>query len=621
MSNSTKPRSGTETFRPKARLISILGEQLIRDATIGLLELIKNGYDADADEVSVKLQNIKNQDGISQEEALKKVTVIVEDDGIGMDLDTVIGKWLEPATGYRELEKTQDIRTPKGRLPLGEKGVGRFATHKIGRHLELISRHRNTEGELGSTEVRVEVNWDLFDDHDEYLSNVPVDFEERTPEYFTAHSGTLIKMTHARYAWKENDIKKISAAMRRMMSPFRTPASFKINLFCPDYPKYENLDPSELLDSAHANISAIVDENGVATYEYSFKLKPYKARKKSPTEVDLRKNNEHWGQVERKPTCGGFFINFYLWDRNRNSLGLSETNPKELDKSNGVSVFRDGIRVMPYGDPEDDWLNIDADRYMRTSEAISRKNVVGNVEITQTENPNLKDKSNREGFIENEAFNDFKSLMDSFLALVHKEFSFDRKLIREAEKVKKQEMVPALDQLEATVEKVRMSLDDALGLVDELMKKGKISSEIGEDFSELLNSSRIALVSAAIDTRQAASDALVDLDEQREMLLNLAGLGLAAERFTHEFARLTNESRLLIRTVAASTEVGKNPKVEKKVRALETAIDSLHDLVRALGPMFYIRTKTKIDTYRIKSIIDSALLPGFNYQVQQRMND
>jgi len=576
MTNPAKMRTGKDTFRPRARLISVLGEQLIRDAKIGLLELIKNGYDADADVVNVQLLNLKPQENIKIEDVLKNVMITVEDDGIGMDLETVLGKWLEPAIGHREEAKIKNIRSPKGRLPLGEKGVGRFATHKLGRQLELISRSENTDGELSPTEVRVTINWDDFDIYEQYLSDVPVNYEERIPEYFINHSGTLLIMTHARNLWKKADVSKISEALRRMMSPFRTPKSFKIILVCPDYPEYEDLEQTELLDSAHANISAIVDENGVATYEYSFDLKPYEPRKTAPIEKDLRKDNESWGSVERKPTCGGFFITFYLWDRKRNSLRLSNTNLKELNRNTGVSIFRDGIRVMLYGEPEDDWLELDRARYMRTSEAISRKNVVGAVEITQTENPHLKDKSNREGFMENEAYLDFKLLMDSFLTLVHREFSYDRKLIRDAEKAKKKEMVPALDQLDATVDNMRRSLDEALNLANDLVAEDKIDPEVGRNISEILNSSRIALDTASTDTRQAASDALVELDEQREMLLTLAGLGLAAERFTHEFARLTNESTLLIRAISRSAEIGKTPEIEDKVRALETALDSLH---------------------------------------------
>jgi hypothetical protein len=143
-------RKGKETFRPRARLVSVLGEQLIRDATVGLLELVKNGYDADADHVVVKLLNLSDP---------LKTIVSVEDDGYGMDLETILYKWLEPATGHKEEAKKQSKRTKKGRLPLGEKGVGRFAAHKLGHRLMLISRARHTDGNLADLEVVVAINF------------------------------------------------------------------------------------------------------------------------------------------------------------------------------------------------------------------------------------------------------------------------------------------------------------------------------------------------------------------------------------------------------------------------------------------------------------------------------
>ena len=81
---------GVGFFQPKARLVSILGDQLIRDATVGLLELVKNGYDADASKVEVKLLNLAiDSSSDNLEDELKKVKIIVKDDGYGMDLEAI----------------------------------------------------------------------------------------------------------------------------------------------------------------------------------------------------------------------------------------------------------------------------------------------------------------------------------------------------------------------------------------------------------------------------------------------------------------------------------------------------------------------------------------------------
>ena len=112
-------------FRPKARLLKLLGDELIRDPNIAIFELVKNAYDAGAGYARVTLVNIDDrQTGL----------IIVDDDGTGMDWDTLTGVWLEPGTDFRKRQRDrEDGRSPKfGRLPLGEKGVGRFAAGKLG---------------------------------------------------------------------------------------------------------------------------------------------------------------------------------------------------------------------------------------------------------------------------------------------------------------------------------------------------------------------------------------------------------------------------------------------------------------------------------------------------------
>src|SRR3954470_23518112 len=89
MSNAArKPR-----FRPRARLVLLLGDQLIRDAGIAVFELVKNAFDADATTCKVFLQNVR--------EDAPEAKIVVEDNGHGMDLKTVKNVWLSPGTRFR----------------------------------------------------------------------------------------------------------------------------------------------------------------------------------------------------------------------------------------------------------------------------------------------------------------------------------------------------------------------------------------------------------------------------------------------------------------------------------------------------------------------------------------
>lgn len=599
MADSSTLRKGTETFRPRARLVSVLGEQLIRDATVGLLELVKNGYDAAADNVTVKLLNLSDPE---------KTTIVVEDDGDGMDLDTVLYKWLEPATGHKEEAKKESKRNRKGRLPLGEKGVGRFAAHKLGKELTLISRARDGQGNINNAEVVVNINWEDFEKPDKYLHEIGVTYEERIPKHFLTNSGTYMEMRRARSVWRKQEVERVSRALRRLMSPIRTPESFTVRLTCPEYAQFEDLNPTELLNTAHARLFVLVDEEGVATYEYQFVLPPYPKRMVEPTTEDLRLKIEDWKKVARIPQCGEFFVTLYIWDRSDDSLQLSNTSRSDLNQMNGIAVFRDGIRVMPYGEPEDDWLQIDKSRYLSTSGAFSRRNVIGAVEITQVANKGLRDKSNREGFIENKVFEDFYLLMRAALKIAFDLFSEDRKKIRAAEKAQRKEMVPAIAQLENSVNKIKPSLDEIRQMADHLVTEGKIAPEAAQQILANLDQTSAILTLAVEETKQATVDTLTTIDEEREMLLALAGLGLAAERFTHEFARLTREASDLLHDVESSPQIQQSTHLKPRIGALSVALEALRDLVLALEPMFYIRRRTSEKELDVKTVVEHALL-------------
>src|ERR1022692_2058591 len=100
-------RTGTSKLRPRARLISLIGEDLISDEPVAVVELVKNAYDADANTVTVRFE------GTEPDEYL-----VVEDDGHGMDLKTVLGTWFEPGTD----RKKRSDHSPKGRIYQGAKG-------------------------------------------------------------------------------------------------------------------------------------------------------------------------------------------------------------------------------------------------------------------------------------------------------------------------------------------------------------------------------------------------------------------------------------------------------------------------------------------------------------------
>src|SRR5258708_13705535 len=156
--------NGTEVFRPYARLISSLGDQMITSKWVGVIELVKNCYDADASEVSVRFLNFDVAGGVP--------VIEIEDDGDGMTLDTILNVWMKPATPYKLNQKKskQHRYTNKGRVMQGDKGVGRFAVYKLGNYVEIFTKTIDTP------EVHLVLNFGEYAQDDEFA------VKEKVPE-------------------------------------------------------------------------------------------------------------------------------------------------------------------------------------------------------------------------------------------------------------------------------------------------------------------------------------------------------------------------------------------------------------------------------------------------------
>lgn len=167
-------------FKPRARMLVQLGDQLIKNESIALVELVKNAYDADASYVSITMNNIDQQ---------ANGEIIIKDDGWGMDLNTILNVWLEPGSDSKSNIIEENRRSPKGRLPIGEKGIGRFGVHKLGNEIEMVTKKVNGK------EYCVHINWELFT-KTKYLNEIPIPVIEREQpiDFSPKESGTILRI-------------------------------------------------------------------------------------------------------------------------------------------------------------------------------------------------------------------------------------------------------------------------------------------------------------------------------------------------------------------------------------------------------------------------------------------
>ena len=86
-------------FRPRARLLQLMGDQLIGSSRLAVFELVKNAYDADASRVRLTFHDLGTKDG----------RIVIRDNGDGMDRHVITNVWLEPGADYREVQKQNNL--------------------------------------------------------------------------------------------------------------------------------------------------------------------------------------------------------------------------------------------------------------------------------------------------------------------------------------------------------------------------------------------------------------------------------------------------------------------------------------------------------------------------------
>jgi hypothetical protein len=574
-------------------LVSILGEQMISDSVVGLLELVKNAYDADAAQVTVDLKGLG---------AVETTTIVVQDDGFGMSASDVVNKFLSPAFDHKARAKNDRVRSAKGRLPIGEKGVGRFAVQQLGRRLVLVTRA------AGHPEVMVDINWDAFEDSDSYLSDIDFPVTERDPEVFVGSStGTRLEIHTSRSAWGELEIKKLHRGLRRLQSPHSGDASilqdFTIRFVCPEFERYESLDPGDILDHSHYVFRAVVDESGTMFFNYRASHPAVTPRtREDEASIGVAASGELAGS---SPTCGPFYINLYVWDRTPQYLQAAGASRADLDAMSGVSLFRDGLRVLPYGEAGDDWLQLDRDRINNPSERIGNNQVIGFIEVSQAETPGLRDKTNREGLIENPAFRDLRALSRAAIAFFNTLWLQDRPSstriqitdgatasgqLQNARSVASALHSTSRDDIAVELPITRNSDSGTLATIDdapELVSQREASKRLIRDLDKAI----------ALDKAEDSA-----LNEQREVLMHLAATGMAAERVVHEFGRQVVAALAAIEELRAGNTSG------AQLGVLASCLGTLRNEFRSLAPYEGVSRHSRTVPVSIRDVIEVAVL-------------
>jgi hypothetical protein len=586
-----EPKIAEVAFRPRSRILEMLGLQLIKTHTLALFELIKNSYDADATKVDVTLISVDKQDGILE----------VSDNGDGMGFTTVRDIWMVPAHDHKQVSRDLGQTTKKGRLPVGEKGVGRFAVHRLGKEVTLVTRKE------GNLEVFVSIKWYEIEEH-EFLDQGKIKIIERKPEVFVGkRTGTRITVSGLREKWKRGEVRRLYKSVMSMTSPVWDKKikeyddvikpkrdDFKVNFTVdPNSSWLKNLTTADSIKKQAIFFYDFLIDNEGFHYQYSFNpmkglqskckkyLQPREVLVENKTAFEFFKigppqSGEKWRGRHRKqrakqsiksmlesngigPIRGriaGFDLDKFILI---NFIPDNEGLTRFLKENGGVRVYRDGMRVYDYGEQGNDWLNLDHRRFQTPTRRVSNNLIIGEIHIRMKESCGLLEKTNREGFRENDSYQEFKYAVLCALMEFEVEREKDKKLIRDCERLTK----------EGSKSPKAISVEDSIKELKEgLLKKSP--------HNELVKT-------------------LEDLEKKyvktRDVLLSAVGSGLGLTTIFHEIERGV---RALIRAI-------KDGRPDDTLLAMSQNIDEL------LKGSMYLVSNSNSQKMKASEVVEYAL--------------
>lgn len=543
-------------FKPRSRILLQLGDQLIRNESIALLELIKNSYDADASVAKIIIKNVDNSE---------EGEIIIEDDGSGMTPKIIKNVWMEPGSDYKEQIIKQSKRTSKfGRLPLGEKGIGRFAVHKLGNTIELITKAE------GYPEIYLKIDWNIFEKTG-YLDEFPIEIIERDPVLYKNTTGTKIIVKKLKKIWSRGMVRDVYRSVNSFCSPFDSPDSFRI-IFEIDKKEWLKglLSLDEIKESALFKFYCEIDGENINKFKYEFV--PWKTMTKLSRRV-ISEDDEKLKKLLRIVDEKGNTINLreykigiikfegLIFDRDPRILKLGTQDKKGLheylNQNGGVRVYRDGVRVYDYGEPGNDWLNLDIRRVNIPTKRISNNIIISSISLNRKESTDLKEKTNREGFIEDEAYKKLKQALLYTLG-VAEGFRYEDK-----------DKIRTTYGLKSKKEPVMSGIKELRGVIEKRIKEKNLKKEI----------------TVYLDRIEK------DYENMKEILLRSAGAGLSLSIVIHEIEKMIDELQ----------------KVVKHEKVSDRIIKLVQHLARLIEGYTLIIRKSETRRWELEKIINQAI--------------
>jgi len=536
-------------FSIDAGLINRLGKELVGKHETAVSELVKNAYDADATETKLVFKNAWAPGG----------TLLVIDNGVGMNKEQLIN-------GFMRLSSSDKIHHPKSpsynRTRAGRKGIGRFATQRLGEKLTII-----TQTSQSSVALKVTINWNLFE------SDIELNSIANTIEFIPKdqEEGTTLIIENLREGWSDAMIKRVYRYTSDLLQPFplshKRKHESKNNIdpgFSSSYYRESITSENKIIDEEEAFLKyslAIIEgyvlDNGQGCYSLkSDKLEFLEEVFLIGKDKDLPDSKfEHINGVHFK--CYYFIYESSLLPPQTLSFIREVANER-----GGIRLYRNGFRVLPYGEKLNDWLGLDDSTARRVILSSHRNiNFFGFVELNDDSGVTFEETSSREGLLENDAFNELVDFTSRSIISAVQRIALIRgkKATTSQKNYKKENPTITVDN---TIKEIENLFEESSN--ENQNKEQNKGSDFHNNFKELIEK----LVEGREEEKQK-HQALID---ENNMLRILAGLGLVIGEFVHEVKRFLpgfNTDTTYLKNVLKDYSEAQN-----RVKRLETNIKS-----------------------------------------------
>lgn len=376
-------------FKVSSALKDLIGKDLIRNDNVAIFELVKNSYDAYARKVQITFEENK---------------IIIADNGKGMTFEDLKNKWLflaysakKDGTEDSEKDKQTSYRDLINRHYAGAKGVGRFSCDRLGESLVLITRNNNSK-----YVEKIAVNWNDFEQDQEKIFeeiNLHHESTEQLPQFPDSYkTGTILEISNVREKWDRTKILGLKGSLEKLINPFSETADFEIEIICEAEVskdiKIKNND--EFLEKDIVN--GII-KNSIAKVISLKTTKIEVVLSNEKIKTTLTDRDEKIYELEERNlfsklndvTINLYFLNTAAKRAFSNNMGVQPIN------YGSIFLFRNGFRILPFGDKDDDSWGLNYRAQQGYNRFIGTRDLFGRVDIQTNNIEEFKESTSRDG--------------------------------------------------------------------------------------------------------------------------------------------------------------------------------------------------------------------------------